>query len=258
MIQSKRNAFTLVELLVVIAIIAILAALLIPAVQAAIRAAKENKIGMEIATMQSAIEAYKNDRFDYPPDFSDLTIVDKHIARAFPRANGYDLTKLQAGLNPADVDAAEALVLWLSLTSNNPRAPFDATSSQEEFFSFDQSRLRDEDGDGFNEYYPAGQLAPYVYFDHRTYNTASYAAIGEATGTAKPYKEHKDPGDHSSGVQYVNPQTYQLISAGLDDDFGADKGADKVVDDGDGYEEGDYDNLANFSEGRRLEDITHD
>lgn len=67
--------------------------------------------------------------------------------------------------NLAEIDPAEALVLWLSGFSPNPKNPLRGGNNTPRF-EFDPSRLIDRDNDGYPEYYPAGDSTrtPYLYF----------------------------------------------------------------------------------------------
>ena len=98
---EKKFGFTLVELLVVISIVTVLAALLVPAVYFSIQKAKEAKIGIELANIEKALERYKLEFGEYPPDFSELAehppndratvamgIINDHLARSFRRRDG--------------------------------------------------------------------------------------------------------------------------------------------------------------------------
>jgi len=71
-----RHAFTLVELLVVITIIGILAGLITAAAVNARRAAKRAVIRTEISELEMAIEKYKTEYGEYPPDFFGLQFPD--------------------------------------------------------------------------------------------------------------------------------------------------------------------------------------
>lgn len=95
------------------------------------------------------------------------------------------------------------------------------------------------DNDLLPVYRPGGQQAPFVYFDNRTYSFAygsSYffnvyyaPAVG---GYARPYKSDdvntNVPGPAASNnvsvrdayVRYANDSSFQIISAGLDDNYG--------------------------------------
>src|SRR5881396_186273 len=64
-VRSPR-AFTLIELLVVIAIIGILAGLILAAAKYAQTKAARSRAETEIATMETALEHYKNDNGIYP------------------------------------------------------------------------------------------------------------------------------------------------------------------------------------------------
>ena len=66
--RRPAAAFTLIELLVVIAIIGLLAGMLFPIAKAVNRAKIRSKAKVELAQVQTAIEAYKMKLGHYPPD----------------------------------------------------------------------------------------------------------------------------------------------------------------------------------------------
>lgn len=68
--RKTKGGFTLVELLTVIVIIGILAGLAVPAIFSAISTARRATIQMEITQIGMAIEKYKTEHGDYPPDFA--------------------------------------------------------------------------------------------------------------------------------------------------------------------------------------------
>jgi prepilin-type N-terminal cleavage/methylation domain-containing protein len=90
-------------------------------------------------------------------------------------------------------------------------------------------------GAGSNDMLPVyttgnGRIAPFVYFDSRTYRvgTAFYNFYKPTNvpGVARPYKSDQvnttvnrasNPDGH---YRYANDRTFQIISAGLDDDYG--------------------------------------
>jgi hypothetical protein len=165
-------------------------------------------------------------------------------------------------------------------------------------FEFDKGRFVDIDGDGYPVYPPPKKTSPYVYFDSRTYGgiglptqppTNGYYGSA-ANGWAKPHLSSRlssssrywpyNPNDlppRSPGYEWVNRTTFQIISAGLDDNYGAGyfliaptslpiPGLDPDVRQypvyplGLNYADsdlvfGDDDNITNFSEGSRLKDM---
>ncbi|MBI1323883.1 prepilin-type N-terminal cleavage/methylation domain-containing protein [bacterium] len=66
---DRRSGFTLVELLVVITIIGLLAGLLLPAINGAVRSAKEAAVSSEISLLDQALASFKTRYGDYPPSF---------------------------------------------------------------------------------------------------------------------------------------------------------------------------------------------
>lgn len=258
------RGFTLVELLTVVVIIGILAGLI---TAAAIRARNRAKIAvmvMETEQLDMALKAYKEKFGDYPPDFTDEAAVLRHLRRAFPRcpASNYPDFSDASQYNPAT-----ALVYWLGGPhdptvdpavappkllgfSADPTNPFDLTSASRipAFFDFNRERLAYLNG--MPVYRPdtgvASNSAMYVYMRARSggvYDPATQSFVSPyADETIRPYF-------NTQLDEWVNPKTFQLISAGLDGLFG--EGNQYPA--GEDYTEGNYDNVTNFSKGT-LED----
>ena len=152
---AGRRGFTLVELLVVIAIIGILAGVLIPAVNSVRRSVQTAFLRTECGNLEMAIEAYKLKYGDYPPDFSDWQIVERHYRKAFPEILNTELELLwrlcdnlidsTQGVNKGDVfvpaimDRAESLVWALGGFSSDPQRPFTGAGGPLVFFGTDQT-----------------------------------------------------------------------------------------------------------------------
>lgn len=265
--SRRRNAFTLVELLMVIIIIGMLMGLLVVAIGKAMIAGKDAAIVAEIAQLDAAMKKYQSENGILPPAVhNDNTAANIARVRAFwrrvwPRWDN-------SGTTPVDLTPAEVLVFYLGGQYStagsskligfnmNPANPTQAGGQRTvPLFQFQQGRLFDEDGNGYAEYYPphkrsAGDgVPPYTYFDSASYGTFStspfYGSV--AQGYAVPYNDGNSP----SGTGFMNATTFQILCAGQDNNYGNDSA--KLFPNGTGYDDGDNDNLANFST-NRLED----
>ena len=167
-VSMFRYGFTLVELLVVIAIIGILMGIAVPAIFGVIETANSNKQKLELGAIEQAIERYQQQYGDYPPDFSDWTVVERHYRKIFPRIAPAQLNLLE-GLLSVDnggtsvyaaekMDRAEVIYWTLGGYSSNPIFPFTGdggpleeigdtgqfqinTDRDNAFFEFDTARL---------------------------------------------------------------------------------------------------------------------
>lgn len=138
---TTRSAFTLVEMLVVISIIGILSALSIAAITSVIPRAKTAALRAEVQSLAEGIERYQSKYGDYPPDFMNWSIVERHYRKIFPDIAASELqllyrmcddeldtsTDQMTGTHPYDptaMDRAEALIWALGGYSSDPQYPF--------------------------------------------------------------------------------------------------------------------------------------
>jgi general secretion pathway protein G len=254
--RRRRSAFTLVELLIVIIIIGLLMGLMVTAIGRALITAKDSEVIAEIGQLDAAVKEFKNKYQAFPPAKHDSgtndAAVKAFLRKAWPRMSA-------TGITYANLDPPEVLVYYLGgvpSTSGsskvtgfdlNPTSPAGSgTQRTKPLFEFDQSRLKDLDSDGYWEYYPKNSEAPYAYFDFTTY--ASPPTSGNAgIGYAVPYLDGNSP----SGSGYMNANSFQIIAAGQDGNYGAT--GTKTFPGGGGYTAEDNDNLTNFST-KRLEE----
>jgi prepilin-type N-terminal cleavage/methylation domain-containing protein len=243
---SCRPGFTLVELLVVIGIIALLAALITPAVIGARTSARNAAIKAEIDMLHMAIMNYKNEYGSFPPCFAvgmppatDPAI--KHLTRLFPRMNPANssaqfqaLSLLFPGATSTPVLPSNAICKWLFGYTTDPSAPVldNAAASVRtgaKLFDFDQSRIGKTTANA-GQYWPSGKAgSPYIYFDSALYAQNPMAPAGPGrslTLGSSTYIVQRQPDATGSFVNtaqpFLNPDTFQILCAGLDEVFGTD------------------------------------
>ena len=126
--ERKKTGLTIIELLIVLGIIALLVGLLLPAVSAVKKMAKETKQKAQFATIGLALEAFKNDYGDYPP--SDIIVWSSH-----PYCGSQKL--------------AEALLGW-DLLGFHPKSAWraDGLDAGDGPGTYDPAQTRDINGDG--------------------------------------------------------------------------------------------------------------
>ncbi|MGC3970230.1 MAG: hypothetical protein QM775_23740 [Pirellulales bacterium] len=202
---------------------------------------------------------------------ADFDKLNSHVQTGFKdQETAYNFRDAAGRLRPLDLatlDAAESLVFWLggfptpiNPQSNEPVAnrrifglhrdaddPLrrDAKAAEardplrfrtDPFYQFDETRLVDNDADGWWEYaaiyMPGSDLpAPFVYFDARSYlassapetlGTLRYPTeqrLAEQWGYVVPYASSYTAAGHA--VAWHNPQSFQIISGGLENAYDA-------------------------------------
>jgi type II secretory pathway pseudopilin PulG len=262
---------TLVEMLMATLIVGLLMALVITAVMAAVTQARIAAVGAELEDLVESLEAYKARFGDYPTSrrlgtdlgkiqfmnylirrfprhrFTDFDDVRSHVAQVTEQAHG-------RGLHLEDLDEAEFLVFWLgglSLSaqlrplSNDPLDPFTGQSDAP-FHEFDATRLVDFDGDGWCEYLPQSQSAPFVYFQRLAYTASQYGG-SSVFGLAVPYAL----AETADGVEFCKAESYQIITAGPDARYGPERRSGRpMFPSGVNFSIEDRDNLVSFASGR--------
>ncbi len=203
----QRSGFTLVELLVVIVIIAMLAALITPAVFQARRSGQNAAIKAEIDLLHMAMMHYKNEYGSFPPCTSPTgsgSPAALHIRRLFPRASTASTTPTNA------TTPANAITLWLAGYSKNPTNPLVAPRVR--LFDFDQNRVTTS-----SQFHPREKPgSPYIYIDSANYRY-DHDSNPVTPEVLQPFTIN---GNTYTADPNANPDTFQILCAGLDESWG--------------------------------------
>ncbi len=248
--KSKRGGFTLVEMLTVLVIIGILASMIAGAVMFALSAVGQTVVRQEISQLEAALNTYKTEYGEYPPDNSGDAY--NHIVRCYR-----NIDKTHAQEVAKEVNPATALYIFLGPKSANPVKPFLWSPKAHQtsgMVDFDRTRLRLSNGGevswgGINDngqicsfiYLPRGMAQPYIYF------RANFTNKG-TTYDGKNYNGAVAYGD-KNGLWYGD-RSFQIITAGPDNIYH--EGSSAKVDDELG--KADLDNVVSFST-RQIRDL---
>ena len=209
----QRGGFTLVELLVVITIIGVLAALIVPSVFQARVSAKNAAIKAEIDMLHMAIMNYKNEYGSFPPCSSPIgsgSPAALHIRRLFPRASTANTTPTNA------TTPANAITLWLAGYSKDPTDPL--VDPKVKLFDFDQNRVSNT-APTIGQFHPREkQGSPYIYIDSANYRYDD----DNDSDTPEVLQPFVIGGNTYKADPDANPNTFQILCAGLDEEWGTD------------------------------------
>jgi prepilin-type N-terminal cleavage/methylation domain-containing protein len=221
---SRRLGFTLIELLVVIAIIGTLIGLLIPAVMKVRSVASRTGTQSDIMQLDSACKAFQTKYGFYPP--SQITLPPSTpqdqaiIKRMFPRITPANMSSAATWGITGTLTGDECLVFFLGGInmkgfSTDPTNPNNTTVAWDApFYNFQSSRMM-TGANGHPAYRDYWQKGPYIYFSTSRMNT--YVA-SDCTGSSNTFMG-SGPYLSAPGA-FINPQTFQIFSAGQDGIFG--------------------------------------
>lgn len=296
---KSRAAFTLVELLVAITIIAILAGFLTPAVFRALSGAREAAIVIEMRQLDLAIEQFENDFGFYPPSFesgfnaagnpvgiSSAADLRRFVNRISPNNAEWTLDptsttqmRLERWWDEVGMflDSESSLVFWLSGICKNKQFPItggESMSLAAHSFGSDpvERDIRFEFKTAQVVFDPSNNLIARYEQAHgvtdgdkffRYRDAATYDIGGDAASTVGDAYRAGDPSGSESVApyQFANPNSFQLVSPGMDGLSGAPGNVNAVTAGvvqraSDGGSNVDFtgfhgaDNICNFAEGR--------
>jgi hypothetical protein len=227
------RGITLVELLLALMAMMVIASLAWKGSTGIINCCTNSRVTAELGGLDRALVDFAVAFGDFPPDFHDSTAVWKFLRGRFPKCPQAKYPDM------CSQSPASALYFWLAGPdgqgySANPANPFGKGGRRiGPFYRFVPEQLKCVDG--VVQYYPPRGIngSPYVYFR----GVKGYDGH-PGWGTAHPYRSSKDG-------SWINPDTYQILSPGVDGTFGQGfhfpGGAD--------YDDANLDDMANFTHG---------
>jgi Tfp pilus assembly protein PilE len=235
----RFRGISLVELLLALMAMMILSSLGWKAATTAINRCTNSRVTAELGTIDRAMTDFAVQFGDYPPDFHDTIAVWKFLKGRFPKCPQQKYPDM-CGQSPAT-----ALCFWLAGPdgagfSTNPADPFKKGGPRiGPFYKFIPEQLQRVDG--LMQYFPPRGLkgSPYVYFRGGTKGYEGHPGWG----SARPYKSSKDG-------KWINRDTYQVLSPGVDGKFGS----GFHFPNGPDYDQANLDDMANFTRGDTMAD----
>lgn len=210
MAQHHKKGFTLIEIVAALAIIAVLATLITVAASAALRFMRGVSESNDVEQIVKALEIYKQQYGEYPPDGTDREAIERHIKKRWVGTVSQTMTgtdPILTGTNfPANTTAADYMSLLSPLENNTYfNAIFDAdetataTVSGERSLSFwlcglGPRRIDRSEGATFPSN-KAPQLD--VFFNLLNAANSKFPEAGPPLGTGTPLVELK------SGENYI-------------------------------------------------------
>jgi len=218
--RPHRPGFTLAELLVVIAIIAVLGALVSAGVFKILEAIPKTTTTQELSQLTIAVENFKLKYGMYPPSAIVLpppagSASATYLSRIWSRIDFAQCSWGGAGTLEGD----QCLVYFLQGPtgdgwSTKPQNPTQAGGTRIlPFFNFKQERLYKRGGSDFYSY-----KDPYVNVPSKD---KPYAFFSSSPGYANDCPSLISGGPYTKNGKFMNPTSFQIISAGRDQTFGS-------------------------------------
>lgn len=230
--HADRVGFTLIELLMVILILSILMGLVTAGVMKFVGKGPEIANANDINQLATAVEAFKTRFGSYPPSTLKLSNKDTDLDAASLSFLMKLFPQLDFSLSP-DWSGGTAGVTWpVTLTgdqvmvfclggmpvsggfdgfSTNPKNPTAAGGNRiGPFYDFKTERLAQK-ANKFYSYLDYYREQPFLYFSTGVRPNTYSGSITVGSTTITPYGE---------GTRAYNPNSFQIISAGVDKVFG--------------------------------------
>jgi prepilin-type N-terminal cleavage/methylation domain-containing protein len=233
----RRAGFTLIEILVVVTILAVLMAMTAGVVQKLRTAGEDIDSRKDITELHKAVGGFSQEprlgsvgflpsRITVGPGADPASRA--YLARLFPKTGGIlalpntvtlegdqCLVFFLAGPHLSRNVNADATLLGWSSKATDPLAP---GGERITFYEFRLNRLKDVRGNGFYSYLDRWNEVPIAYFSSNTSSGDRW--IPGQYGNDCAGLPHGGGAGLSPYINNVNPDSYQLISAGRNRKFG--------------------------------------